>query len=825
MSDAATTLADLLAGYKASALTTVGAANGWFRHGVPKQEMVRRLAAELAQPDHVRRSVAQLDGAARAALELLQHMGGASDADELRGPLQDDGVVARAPRTARNSWDVPTGDPAGDGTTFPDVVARLEVRGLALGSGSLGPSSSVSDFGASARYVIPAEVLGLLPPPPPLPAPRPPTFEREAPGDPNAFGRQLYLTWSYLWRHKPRLLNSGLLSKRDVTALAAQMDPKPDMSAVSHEDDLPYLHFQRVLLEALGLVAWPDVHACRVDEATGGRFWSQPLDARAAAWFDAWQAAIGWHELTRLPTVKWTTSAVSERSRAPKALLAARAFLAGRLGEIGQAGEWVGVRAAAAAIRRTGRAFLLPKEPRRGSGSYGGYFSTYGSYGSPRNYSSRYSRWGNPLGWEFDPVADDQMGWERVETELIRSVILSLHWLGLCDVGLDDAAGAAARAGAGPAARTAAGAKAKPRAGTQVVAYRLNELGRSVLGPPSAKRAQAAAGRGARPGAVDDTDHGARIVVQPNFHVLAIGPVPVARLMRLERFADRVGTDRVIEYALTRASVYRGQLDGLSGARIVATLAELSGAEVPQNVARSIDEWQRLHEMIVVHRRAVLVQTADEALMGRLAASAGPGAGDEAVFARVADSPTLARAVDAARLADAFAQLGLAPATRHDPAAAGTVTLAPDGAVRPRHKLIGLYLLGQLQRLAEWDAASGRWMLTAASAARAQRELGLDAPAQLARWSVLCAGEPPEWLDRRLKAWCAHYGSAKVHRPVLVELPGDGALDDVLADPRAAALARRFKPRGPLVEVDEGDLGALAAVLAEFGIELRRPKG
>ncbi|MFN8423322.1 MAG: hypothetical protein U0470_08050 [Anaerolineae bacterium] len=42
--------------------------------------------------------------------------------------------------------------------------------------------------------------------------------------------------------------------------------------------------------------------------------------------------------------------------------------------------------------------------------------------------------------------------------------------------------------------------------------------------------------------------------------------------------------------------------------------------------------------------------------------------------------------------------------------------------MRPRHKLIdALYLLGQLRRLAEWDAASGRWMLTTASACPRQR--------------------------------------------------------------------------------------------------------
>lgn len=835
MSEAAMTLADLLDGYKATALVVVGTTNGWFKSGVPKHEMVRRLATELAKPDHVRRSLAQLDGASRAALTLLQHMGGAADADELRGPLQDDGVVAPDAMAARYAWDVPTGDPSGKGRAFVDVVARLEVRGLVLGSGPLSAGASVTEFGASTRYVIPREVRAQLPPPPPLPPARPPAFEREVLGDATAFGRQLYLTWSYLWRHKPRLLNSGLLSKRDVTALAAQMTPNPDMTAVGREDDLPYLHFQRVLLEALSLVAWPNFGSCRVDEAQGSRFWSLPLEERVSSWYGAWQTMGGWNELTKLGRVKWSVSSAGDRSTAPKALPAARAFVAGRVGELGQAGEWVGVGAAATAIRRTGREFLLKKEPQRGAGSYGGYYVSHGGgYGNPRNYNSRYSRWGNPLGWEFDPIANDNQGWERVETELIRNIVRALHWLGLCDVGEDGAAaagaagaaGAPGQASAGATARSNAGAKGNPNAGADVVAFRLNDLGRQLLGPPSKGRRAPASRGSAGSGPAADPEHGARIVVQPNFRIMAIGPVPMANLMRIERFADRVGTDRVLEYELTRRSVYRGQQDGLSGGQIVAALAEMSGADVPQNVARSVDEWQALHEVIVVHRQAVLVQAADSAVMERLHTAGGEG-GDGRPSARapmlaaVAGSPTLARVVDPKRLGDVFRRLGLAPATRHDPAAAGGVAIDGDGIVHPTHKVISLYLLGQLQRLAEWDAGLGVWRVTEAAAVRAKSELGLDAPAQLAKWTTLCAGGPPEWLDRRLKAWCAHYGSAKVHRPVLVELPSEASLTDLLADPRGAALVKRFKPRGPLVEVDGGDVEALRRVLEEFGIAIR----
>ncbi|MEO8083218.1 MAG: helicase-associated domain-containing protein [Ardenticatenales bacterium] len=782
-------LATLLAGYRALTLTAIGAANGWFKHGLPKAAMVKRLTAELRSAAHVRAAVAGLDPAAREVLTLLQHLGGASDAENLWSPLIDDGTVGPLARIGRSFSGYRPGDPESVGKEFQDVMARLEVVGLVLGRGSLAAGSTVSDFGLSETYCIPAEVVGYLPPPLSLMPARPPTFARESPADAGLFGRQLYLMWSYLWRHKPRLLNTGWVSKRDLTALAAQMDPAPSLQGVTREDGVPLIHFQRRLLQALDVIDWPDFDACRTDEAAARALWSLPLGARADRWLAAWRSMGGWNELAQLPGVRWSPGPGESRDIAPAALRSARDRIARTIVDLGGGGQWVGVRAVAHQLRRTARDFLLPAEKKRRS-SWGYY-----DYSYQNTPNHRYSRWSNAHGWSFDPISSDSEGWSKVETEVVRQVAQALHWLGLCDAGLNEEG--------------------------RLVALRLTEFGRRALtaAPASASRQAGDVGKDA----VDaDPTAGARVVVQPNFHVLAIGPVPEATLMRIERFADRVGTDRVLEYVVTRASVYRAQMDGRSGASIVAALAEMSGAVVPQNVARSIEDWQRLHDQIVIHRRVSLVQAADPALMASLLAADDPGATPPLVAA--AGSDTLARVADAAGAAERFGQLGVSPAGRHDPSAAGSIEVAEDGTVRPRHKVPGLFLLGRLQRLADWDPAAGVWRLTAAAAQRAQREHGLDALGQIEEWRALSAGPPPGWLDRRLKAWCGHYPAAKLHRAALIEMPNPESLADLLADPRAASIARRFKPAGPLVEVDEGDIQAWIALLAEFGIELRTVK-
>ena len=113
------------------------------------------------------------------------------------------------------------------------------------------------------------------------------------------------------------------------------------------------------------------------------------------------------------------------------------------------------------------------------------------------------------------------------------------------------------------------------------------------------------------------------MVVQPNFHVFAFDPISDAVLARLDSFATRLKADRAVEYEITRESIYRAQQNGQQFGAIVAWLEEVTAATLPQNVGRSLDDWQAAFERIVVRQRVGSLQTATAELADALAADPG----------------------------------------------------------------------------------------------------------------------------------------------------------------------------------------------------------
>src|SRR5207245_3381577 len=101
------------------------------------------------------------------------------------------------------------------------------------------------------------------------------------------------------------------------------------------------------------------------------------------------------------------------------------------------------------------------------------------------------------------------------------------------------------------------------------------------------------------------------IVVQPNFQIFAFEPTDESVLFTLDQLADRVRAEQVVEYQLSRDSVYRAQRAGLDAAAIVAFLEQVSTVPLPQNVRRSLEEWGALHERVVVHRGVPLLHAVD----------------------------------------------------------------------------------------------------------------------------------------------------------------------------------------------------------------------
>ncbi|MCA9969774.1 MAG: helicase-associated domain-containing protein, partial [Anaerolineales bacterium] len=121
-----------------------------------------------------------------------------------------------------------------------------------------------------------------------------------------------------------------------------------------------------------------------------------------------------------------------------------------------------------------------------------------------------------------------------------------------------------------------------------------------------------------------DPGHTARLIVQPNFQIMALGPLPLDVVAQLDLFAERQRIDHTaIEFLLTRESVYAAQQRHIPVAEIADFLAQAADTALPQNVARSLAEWGASHERITFRRGATLLQTATpEALAALLADTA-----------------------------------------------------------------------------------------------------------------------------------------------------------------------------------------------------------
>lgn len=67
-----------------------------------------------------------------------------------------------------------------------------------------------------------------------------------------------------------------------------------------------------------------------------------------------------------------------------------------------------------------------------------------------------------------------------------------------------------------------------------------------------------------------------QMIIQPNFQILAMGPVPLSLLARLDLFAERQKVDRsAFEYHLSRESVYAAQQMGFTVAEVEQFLTPL----------------------------------------------------------------------------------------------------------------------------------------------------------------------------------------------------------------------------------------------------------
>lgn len=313
---------------------------------------------------------------------------------------------------------------------------------------------------------------------------------------------------------------------------------------------------------------------------------------------------------------------------------------------------------------------------------------------------------------------------------------------------------------------------------------------------------------------------GGKLIVQPSFQLMAMGPVSLALLAQLDLFADRERADeRVFEYRLSRESVYQAQQLGMEAAECIRFLVDASDTALPQNVRRSLEEWAAHHEQIVFRTDVSLLQAADEDILTRLMGKAQIGQ-----YLARSISPGVALVTKGGRrsLVIALVEQGFLPAVSSaEPEAADkSVIVDQDGTIRPIHAVPSLHLRGRLARMAE-EVRSGEWKLTPASVRQAGGSKNkvlrvLDELAKLHR------GILSQELVDQVKAWGNYYGDATVESIILIEFHDRATLDELRKHPDLRTLLTQF-PAGnrALAVVSQDKLQEVQEILGRFGISVQ----
>ena len=575
--------------------------------------------------------------------------------------------------------------------------------------------------------------------------------DEESPGRVEALRLELYLAFSHWQARPPTLLKGGRhISKRDIKALCEVFGTPYDKARVRDEADLPELHFLRELLLGLGLLQLQPRQRLVAMPQPAQALWRATDVDLAARCLDWFRGPNDWNELERLPGIEWNDGSPPQETSVR--LAKARERVLAGTAALGADGAWHPWRAVHQQLETEERDFLVPP--------YGSRFVRFGYH--------RYST----DSWYFGGIRAEAEGWHRVEEPFIDRVMRSLARFGLLDL--------------------RRGADGAP------LAFRLAPVGQHLLA--GARRPEA------------PEAHPVPVLVQPNRHIMALGPLPIADLASLERFADRVRLDRAVELVLTRASVYRGQRLGLDAASITAELERLTGQTLPQNIARDLAEWQVAHERVTIRRGVSLLQAADAATLDRFVGAAGPD-----LLQPIGDN--LALAASRLDLAELGRRIEIPVSLPGPDDERRRWSMDAEGRLTAPPALAALADLGRLQRLAE-PIATGGWRVSRQSARRALEASGLDAEQQIAAWRSLLGPATPTWLGDRIRAWSGHFGAARLATGQLLELPEAAVLEALRRDPRWPKGLRPLKAKGPLLLIDEALLEQLETLLAEHGIEI-----
>jgi len=341
---------------------------------------------------------------------------------------------------------------------------------------------------------------------------------------------------------------------------------------------------------------------------------------------------------------------------------------------------------------------------------------------------------------------------------------------------------------------------------TTTLYWRLTPLGKALLADDPLPKVQ--------------TTSSWRVVIQPNFHIAAIGAVPVNILARLGMLAELHKADTaVVEFQLTQQAIYPTFQNGLDWQQVQAFLEEISAKALPQNVRRSLAEWHAVFERISVRSNVFVLQTTEPQQMDHLFQQ-------EAIVkagrllrvgptVAVADNAILPRVKAWLKKQNMLPLVSLEPSVEKD-----AVRIEEDGRIVMLRPLPNIYLMGALRQLCEEQ--EGTYRITPASVQKFVQEGGAI-PDYIARLESLAANEVPPQVVLHIKAWSHYYGDVDVETRTLLHFKDNARLEELLRDPELRPYLRRLLPKVPIAWV-KGDIETVAPLLAQRGISLHKKR-
>jgi hypothetical protein len=287
--------------------------------------------------------------------------------------------------------------------------------------------------------------------------------------------------------------------------------------------------------------------------------------------------------------------------------------------------------------------------------------------------------------------------------------------------------------------------------------FRLTEAGRAALYDifrPSAARPSAA------PASASEQPCW---IVQPNFEVVVYLDQAAPRQLG---FIERVGVrqsvaEAVVNYRLTRESVYAALEEGVEAQQLLQTLERGSRHPLPPGVARTLSDWAARRERLSLRLDASVLEFADAAARdAALAARQVKGAAIGERFLLVQESEAQLRRC-----------LPLGGVVKYEPAPPRALDIANDGAVTINPAQHDLLIAGELAAVAEPTADPLRWRVTQNSV-QAARGRGFTAEQILDRLDKRASILVPPFLRYAIKAWCgnkAEPGPTALSTPPLLQ--------------------------------------------------------